>query len=60
MASGCECTEEAVEAVADGDATGFEVAPGEVLFAGAAMTAFADGSVTGEVGQEIWRGGSER
>lgn len=39
VASANECTEEAVEPVADREAAGFEVAPEELLLAGAAIFA---------------------
>jgi hypothetical protein len=65
MASGCECTEEAVEVVAeaDGEATGFEVAPGELLLTGAAMFLACDVVPVRSAGlggewAENWRRGS--
>lgn len=50
MASGCECSDEAVEVVAEGDATDLGVAPGEALLAGAAI-------LVGEIGirRGVWR-----
>jgi hypothetical protein len=57
-ASGCECTEEADEGVADalGEAAGREVALGEALLAGAAMLlafAAAVGGVRRIVGRKL-------